>query len=1053
MKLNFLASGDKIVLSCINSKATVQAKFFNSNLNLINSNTYQQFAQCSSIYGHSIIQYNTDYYVISDVKCDNYKRCYEPLEGELSPIEIIYTTQKVEYFVKEEEKEIEEEKFKEEEKIEEIDIKEENFEEFLKELEKEMKIEALKEKEEELNELFEEMLIENIIEEEITQIIEEKFNCSDLEKCEECDEESFNKKLCIKCNHERKYYYLNYFNSEQRNKYINCVDEKTKPQKFYFNEKKLDYEQCFITCSSCKYGGNFEENNCTSCDELYYIKNPEEENSTNCVLRCQNFYYIKDGIYTCTEKEFCPEDYSYIIKEKSKCINNCKEDKEYKYRYNGECFNQCPNNTKDDNDFICKDINIHKCQLTKSNAYFINDNITFDEVEKLVIKYIDEFNYTNDHVSLYKNDDYSITIYINNKCILELGIGIPEIDFGSCYEKVKNNEISNQRELIIAIIDKKIDLKNTKKVIKYGIFSPITGKYLNSDELCKDDKITIIDSIEDKLSEAKVNLKILKEFVNEGIDVFNMSSPFYNDICFQYNSQKDIALKDRILEYFPNITLCEEGCDLMGINMTSITAICECFYSESKKEDNLKEKILDQAELGTLEKIISRSNIYVVKCINLVLNVDTIKRAYGGYIIFILIIFEIICTIIYCKKDVNSINRYITGITDKYINSLIKQNPNNTITRSNTKNKPDIIIFETKNKINYPQKQNIEKTFDHKFSGKRLITRRILFERRNKINRKNDLFNYNGDKNIEDENSNGINIINKINHINAINKFEINKDKRLPYNSNGNLDIGLSNSSRKGLIKEEQPEKLNVNNNLIIETNKDIDINIEDYLETQYDEMEYDEAVRRDHRKFCDCYKEKLKENQIIINILYSYNPIRPKSIKIIFLIMQVDLYFFINGLFYDEEYISNIYHLEKDTFFTMAGRFFDNLIYAALASIIINYIIEFFFIDEKKIKTIFKYDKDNILVLKDEISKILKSIKIRYILFIIIAYLISLIALVHIFCFNIVYYHTMVEWIIFSLIIIVSIQILSFLICFLQTALRLVSFKFKNEKLYKLSL
>ena len=121
---------------------------------------------------------------------------------------------------------------------------------------------------------------------------------------------------------------------------------------------------------------------------------------------------------------------------------------------------------------------------------------------------------------------------------MELGIGIPEIDFGSCYEKVKNNEISNQGELIIAIIDKKIDLKNTKKVIKYGIFSPITGKYLNSDELCKDDKITIIDSIEDKLSEAKVNLKILKEFVNEGIDVFNMSSPFYNDICFQYNSKK-----------------------------------------------------------------------------------------------------------------------------------------------------------------------------------------------------------------------------------------------------------------------------------------------------------------------------------------------------------------------------------------------------------------------------------------------------------------------------------------------------------------------------------
>ena len=136
-----------------------------------------------------------------------------------------------------------------------------------------------------------------------------------------------------------------------------------------------------------------------------------------------------------------------------------------------------------------------------------------------------------------------------------------------------------------------------------------------------------------------------------------------------------------------------------------------------------------------------------------------------------------------------------------------------------------------------------------------------------------------------------------------------------------------------------------------------------------------------------------------------------------------------------------------------MAERFFDNLIYSALAGIIINYIIEFFFIEEKKIKKIFIYDKDNISILKNEIAKILKSIKIRYVLFIIISFLISFIALIHSFCFNIVYYHTMVEWIVFSLIIIFSIQILSFLICLLKTFLRLISFKFKNEKLYKLSL
>ena len=167
---------------------------------------------------------------------------------------------------------------------------------------------------------------------------------------------------------------------------------------------------------------------------------------------------------------------------------------------------------------------------------------------------------------------------------------------------------------------------------------------------------------------------------------------------------------------------------------------------------------------------------------------------------------------------------------------------------------------------------------------------------------------------------------------------------------------------------------------------------------------------------------------------------------------MQLDLYFFINGIFYNEEYISKIYHLEKDTILTMLSRLFDNLIYATLASIIINYIIEFYFIEEKKIKKILKVENKNTLVLKNELIKILKSIKTRYLLFIITSFIISLLSIFHILCFNIVYYHTMFEWIFFSVIIILSIQILSFLICFFQTCLRFISFKFKSEKLFKLS-
>ena len=433
-----------------------------------------------------------------------------------------------------------------------------------------------------------------------------------------------------------------------------------------------------------------------------------------------------------------------MIKEKSKCINNCQNDNEYKYTYNGECFKECPNNTNDDNDFICKDIDINKCYLTENEEYIsINESITFNEVEKLITKYSYEFNYTDSHVSLYKNGDYTIKIYIDNKCIFDLELGIPEIDFGSCYEKVKEKSGIINRELIIAIIDK-IESPNKRKVIKYAIFSPLTGEYLDSDTICEEDKITFTESIEDKLLDAKMDLQVLQELVNEGIDIFNLSSPFYNDVCFEYNSKKDIALKDRILEYFPNITLCEEGCELIGINMTTITTICECFYSETKKEDALKNKILDQAQVGGIGEVISSSNIYVMKCINLILKIDTIKRAYGAHIILGFIVIEIICTIVYCKKDINLIYKYIYEISSKYVNYL------------ENKNKQDKFFLDI-NDINgiLPKIYIKNKTINNKVVEAKLLIKQTKLEKKDKIKQ---------DKNINNnelKNKEEINIINK----------------------------------------------------------------------------------------------------------------------------------------------------------------------------------------------------------------------------------------------------------------------------------------------------
>ena len=83
-----------------------------------------------------------------------------------------------------------------------------------------------------------------------------------------------------------------------------------------------------------------------------------------------------------------------------------------------------------------------------------------------------------------------------------------------------------------------------------------------------------------KLSD-KYDYNFIKYMVDQNIDIFNLSSEFYTDICFHFDSplDKDISLEDRISLFFPNITLCENGCLIKGVNTTSMRAICECKFN------------------------------------------------------------------------------------------------------------------------------------------------------------------------------------------------------------------------------------------------------------------------------------------------------------------------------------------------------------------------------------------------------------------------------------------------------------------------------------------
>ena len=932
--------------------------------------------------------------------------------------------------------------------------------------------------EEIINEEKYENKLEDIEEETINEIEEEEIvqnKCYNLEKCELCNEESILMNLCIKCNNNKGYYYLNessLLTHQETNNYIECIKKNEKPSNFYFNQENKDFRLCYETCNTCEYGGDGNINNCTSCDINYFFK-PDINNTTNCVIKCSFFYYYnKFGQYKCTSSFQCPKDYNLLVKAKKRCINNCEYDDTYKYQYNGECLIKCPNNTYHrDNEYICKDININKCLLSENSYYSLNENLTDNEIEIFSKNYAKEFKYTDNHVSIFKNNIYTITLYKNSECISDLSLEIPEIDFGECYTKVKKNyKIFDN--LIIAIISKYFEGKNYQKMISFSMFEPINGTKLLFYEICKEDIIVIKENLIVKMDNS-TDMKSLFYLADQDIDIFNLSSAFYTDICYHFNSPvegKDIALKDRILLYFPNVTLCEEGCQIKGVNLTTFKAMCECLLDNFMGSNIFGNNILYQSSLGEIESLIKKTNIEVIKCYKDLLIWKYYISNTGGFIIIFLSLIQIILVIIYICNNKYSIRKYILKVTDRYLYYLSIPK-NNNIMLSNFNN--SLALQEQKlTKFNAPPKKNLENNQSDENKTKRNNKKTKTKSERNHRNKfklhsiqpsncqlneiiletkyQNKVLN-----NTNTKNNNFLNISKTKENIKRNNKKRKSKKSCFTNRKTSINEILLNSNDCSYKNKLSTPSiTAYTKNYIMINLNDRNDINIEEYLSTEPDDMDYYDVIKKDNRKFCQYFLDKLKVNHMIINTFFIKEPLRPRALKILLFIINIDLYLFINGLFLNEDYISQMFKVSDDEgIIPFIERFLDRFFYITLAGVIISYIIECFFVDEKKIKGILKREKDNTIILKYEITKAIKNIISRYNSFVILSFLISIFILYYVLCFNNIYPSMKGEWIKSTAIIIIAMQVLYVLQCLLETCIRFISFKCKSEKIYKISL
>ena len=1000
MKVNYIFETGKILFSCTDLDGSLQVKIFGV------TEKYYKFENCTDINGFSIIYLDdlSDYFVTSDVVCP---------EGAI-PIDILinsddYTPEIVKILSTNKEittNIIEPSTRKNNVEISTIitdKISETTYQETTKKI-------------------TEKNLESTIVTEKVKT--EEVNNCPEM--CSECNSEN----KCTKCNKSKNYYPIELTpispESNPSQTIVECITEGIKEIKhpnFYLDPESESFKPCYENCATCYGKGDGNNNNCKTC-ESGYILHPEFENPKDCVPKPNSLYYMKYGQYTLTNSDRCPEDFSFLIKNMSKCIEDCKLDKKYNYTYDGLCYEQPPENTNDnDGDFKCKD-NPNTCIATRKELYTLNDTITDLEIEILISKYAQEYEYTNYHITIYENDIYIITIYKNGECLSELGILTKMIDFGDCYNEIHTKKnLPQDTNLIVAQIETKPGKESYKKTPSYGLYHPESGQSLNFETECREQKVTIQNNLTQEFNNSKVSLDDIKLMADSGLDLFDPTCPFYNDLCTHYPDilGKDIPLQKRALAYYPDIELCDDNCDLVYVFLNNKTAKCECPISgEGGKIDKLKENSLYQNELGYFEELFDSTNINVIKCYKDLFKQEYFVKCYGGFIILGLIFIQIMCTLIYCTKSRFHLKKYFFNITNKYLNYLKTKNPMKNIGQKPSMIKGDIGKIS---KISIPPRKSFKQP-----SGVDIFVKKQ--GQPNNINQKN---------------QKGI-----IPFDNSTEKITINNSTNQRRKSKSNtFKKRLTNFGINHKLSGEQSDSDNLVNNI----SDELDIKIEEFLKTDLEDMDYDDALRRDKRTFCAYYLEKIQTEQMILNTFCHKEYLKPIPIKIILLVLQVELYFFINGLFYNEEYATKIFELEKDSFGNQTWRFLDNLFYAFLVGVIINYVIEFFFIQEKKIRVTLKREKDNLLILKYEMVQIIKDLQKRFLSFIIVSFIVSIFIWYHISCFNNVYKHMKKEWLVFSILIIVCIQLLSLVTCLIETILRFLSFRFKSEKLFKLSL
>ena len=218
--------------------------------------------------------------------------------------------------------------------------------------------------------------------------------------------------------------------------------------------------------------------------------------------------------------------------------------------------------------------------------------------------------------------------------LIEKNPNLTFIELGECKQKLIEayNLPQNTKLYIIGIDIPELYGNSSINNFDYEVFLK-NGTQLDDFSSCDGLKILVSSKINNV---ERVNYYKALDFHEEsGYDIYNITDLFYMDYCAPaHDEENDITLEDRMKYYYPNVSLCNEGCLYKQVDFDKQRFVCHCSANLTETNlvnyEQLKQK--NEEDQTYIEYFLSLINYRIICCYKLFFEFKSFYSNVGFYI-------------------------------------------------------------------------------------------------------------------------------------------------------------------------------------------------------------------------------------------------------------------------------------------------------------------------------------------------------------------------------------------------------------------------------------